>query len=338
MQGSALPRFTIPALTPPSWLLVVMVGIACLGALGVVLSQTFSAAAAMRLVELAIYGMAIGTAGLAIAGVYPLLIWVWDQAEEGLLRYQQFMTSKSTRVLDDIFISVEPRWLKLVYGITPLAAGALTILCSGGNLVLGMIATAVGLILPELVLRQLGALRKRKFQGQLVDALFMLSSSLKAGLSLAQAFEVLEAEMNPPASQEFGLVVKAHKVGRTFEEALQHLNVRMACEELNLMITAILVARETGGDVTHIINQLVTTIREKKKLKDKVKTLTLQGRFQAYIMSALPIFFGMWVKASQPGYFDILLNDPAGRTALATACGLWVAGMILLIKLSKVKV
>jgi len=198
-------------------------------------------------------------------------------------------------------------------------------------------ATVLGVFVPDAWVKYRHAVRQRKFKAQLVDALLILSSSLRAGLSLTQAFEQLEAEISPPASQEFGLMLKAHRVGRTLEEALQGLNARMPSEELQLMTTAVLVARETGGDVTEVINQLVTTIRDRQKLGDKVKTLTLQGKLQAYLLSALPVVFAVFVRTFNPKFFNVLLEDQTGRMVLGAACVLWVIGMVLLMRMSRVR-
>ena len=102
------------------------------------------------------------------------------------------------------------------------------------------------------------------------------------------------------------------------------------------MTTAMLVARETGGDVTRLINQVVTTIREKKKLTEQVQTLTLQGKLQAYVMSALPIAFAVGVRMFNPKYYDTFLEDPLGRVLLMATGGLWVVGVVLLMRMSKV--
>jgi len=166
----------------------------------------------------------------------------------------------------------------------------------------------------------------------------MLSSSLRAGLSLTQAFEQLEAEMPPPLSQEFGLMMKAHRLGRTLEEALQGLNARIPCEEMNLITVAVLVARETGGDISNILDQLIDTIRERSKLSEKVKTLTTQGRLQAYIMSILPLAFFMFVRTFNRDHFSVMLEEPLGQMLLLLAVVLWAVGMILLFRLSKVEI
>ena len=115
---------------------------------------------------------------------------------------------------------------------------------------------AIGLLLPRLIVSQLDRIRRRKFIGQLVDGLLLLSSSLKAGLSMLQAFSVLAEEMPPPISQEFGLVLKETKMGVELAEAMDHLKKRMPFNDITLFVTAVLVSRETGGDITHIFGRL----------------------------------------------------------------------------------
>lgn len=287
--------------------------------------------------ELLVYALVLGAAVLVAAACYPLIARWWTDVAGRVTGYQQVKIDKATQALDDIFVDVKPKWLKAAYGLSPIGAGLISYLVFDSLIAAGVGAVA-GVILPDVWVRQTKAIHKRRFRVQLVDALFVLSSSLKAGLSLTQAFEVLESEMGPPASQEFGLVVKAHRVGRTLENALQSLNERMACEELELITTALLVARETGGDVTNIISQLIGTIREKKKLDDKVNNLTMQGRMQAYLMSLLPIGFAFFVKTFNPHYFDIMFQEPLGMKLVWTAGGLWVVGMFLLMKMSKVDI
>ena len=133
-------------------------------------------------------------------------------------------------------------------------------------------------------------------------------------------------------------MMKAYRLGLTLEEALQRLNRRVPCEELNLVTTAVLVARETGGDITGVITRLIGTIRERKKLSDKIQTLTLQGRLQAYIMSILPLVFAGFVRTFNPQYLTLLLEDRVGQLLLALAVVLWAVGMVLLFKVSKVDI
>jgi tight adherence protein B len=288
------------------------------------------------MLEALIYGSVIMSAGSAGVLVYPALARVWARLTGKLQQYQQVRFEEASRVLDDIFLDVKPLWLRVAYAIGPIGAGLIAYIITN-NLIITLLAAVLGAVLPDLWVRFTKAKRRQKFQAQLVDSLLIISSSLKAGLSLPQAFEAVETEMNPPASQEFGLMMKAYRLGLTFEEALQGLGRRMPSEDLKLITIAMLVGRETGGDITKNIDQLVATIRQRKKLKDQVKTLTLQGRLQAYVMSLLPLFFAAAVHTVQPGYFDLLFTDPTGQMLLVVAAVLWIVGMVLLIKLSKVR-
>lgn len=286
---------------------------------------------------LAIYGYAFGSAGCAAVAAYPAVSRFWMKLANRVEGYEHEKMSQTTRALEDIFIEVKPMWLQAIYGLGPLAVG-IGIFLVFNNFWLGLAGAVLGRIVPSLGFRFVKMIRKQRFEAQLVDALFILSSSLKAGLSLTQAFEVVESEMPAPASQEFGLVTKANRLGRTFEDSLQGLNQRMGSEELNLLTTALLVARETGGNVTTIIDRLIIAIRERKKLQEKVKTLTLQGRVQAYIMSVLPVAFVIFTRTVSTGYFETLLQDSVGSMLLTVAGVLWVVGMVLLIRMSRVEV
>ena len=286
--------------------------------------------------EFILYTTAIGSVGCAAIALQPVVSAVVVRSKSRLEEYQDVKVAQSSKTLDDMFEDVHPKRLKLVYGIVPVAVGVVAFLITH-QLWLAIAGTVLGVFVPDLWIRQRQAIRQRKFRAQLVDALLILSSSLRAGLSLTQAFEQLESEINPPASQEFGLMLKAHRLGRTLEEALQGLNDRMPSDELQLMTTAVLVARETGGDVTEVIGQLVTTIRDRQKLGDKVKTLTLQGRLQAYLLSVLPIVFALFVRTFNPKFFNVLLEEPSGHMVIAAACVLWVVGMVLLMRMSQVK-
>ena len=287
--------------------------------------------------DLVLYGLVMGSAGVAGSVAFPAVQQLWARWTELSDQYRDAKAVKATKALDEIFVDVQTHRLKMAYGLAPLLLGG-TVFVLLKNLWLTLLCAAAGAILPDLWVRYVKARRTIKFHSQLVDSLFIVSSSLKAGLSLIQALEVVQEEMTPPISQEFGLVVRAHRLGRSFEEALQTLNDRIPSDEVNLITTALLVGRETGGDVTEIIGQLITTIREKKKLTDKSRTLTLQGRMQAFIMSVLPIGFATLIKIFNPHYFDPLLQTGVGRMLIMIAVILWVCGVLVLRKFCKVEI
>ena len=152
-----------------------------------------------------------------------------------------------------------------------------------------------------------------------------------------QSMEVLAEEMPAPIAQEFSLVLRENQMGVPLDESLEHLNKRIQSEELNLIITAIDIARETGGNLTEPFEKLMFTIRERDKLIGKVKTLTLQAKMQGIIMSLMPVFFGIVVYYMNPEFSMLMLENPIGRILLVIAGVLEIVGIFLLWKLSQVE-
>jgi tight adherence protein B len=144
--------------------------------------------------------------------------------------------------------------------------------------------------------------------------------------------------MPAPISQEFGLVVRENRMGIPLEECLSRLNKRMNIDELGLIIYALLVARETGGELPKVFSRLAITIRDNRKLKESIKTLTMQGRLQGMIMSFLPIVFAFWVLSVNKHHFDIMLNSDIGRMLLVGAVVLQIVGMFLVKKFSAINI
>ncbi|MCX5697924.1 MAG: type II secretion system F family protein [Candidatus Omnitrophica bacterium] len=239
--------------------------------------------------------------------------------------------------LDKLFYDKSPQKIMRLYYIVPPAFGLAAALLFK-SVLLTAVGVVAGFFVPNLVLKMRDTKRRQQFNGQLLDAIMILSSSLKGGLSLLQALEVLEEEMPAPMQQEIGLVVRENKMGVSLEESLRHLGKRMNMDELSMVINSILVARETGGDLTKVFSRLTTTIRDNRKLKDSIRTLTLQGRMQGVIMSALPFVFVWWVIAFNRNHFNIMLESETGRMLLIVAIILQVVGMVLIRKFSEIKI
>ncbi len=255
-------------------------------------------------------------------------------------RYSQLQSKrmeKASKELHKMFIYTEKRRLLFAFTLTPLALGTMGFIMLH-NPVGALVGAGLGLLLPRIWIKNMGRKRLNNFGKQLVDALMLLSSSLRAGMSLPQAFEVLTEEMPAPISDEFALVVKENKMGVTLEDCLAHLKQRMPLDDLELLTTAISISRETGGDLTEIFANLVHTIREKRKLDDRVRVLTVQGRLQGAIMGLLPIAFGVFIYFINPRNFDVMLNDKFGQMLLVWAAISEVIGVILIRKLSKVDI
>ena len=251
-------------------------------------------------------------------------------------KLQSNRTDQIKEQLEESFVFWEKKRMMLVYLAPAIFAGAGFILMQH---VLGAIAGfVVGFVFPTFMVRMAYQKRIRKFQGQLVDGLTMLSSSLKAGLSFVQAIEVLCEEMPPPISQEFKLVLKENKWGLSLEESLLRLRKRVPLEEVNLLVSSILIARESGGELPRVLLRLTDTIRDNLKLKEKIATLTLQGKLQGLVMMFLPIGFSYFVYKQNPEHFIVMWQNSTGRFFLMVAVVLQIAGMIIIKKVSTIKV
>ncbi|OGX17150.1 MAG: hypothetical protein A3K83_03730 [Omnitrophica WOR_2 bacterium RBG_13_44_8b] len=274
---------------------------------------------------------------LAFASVYLISHQAIPLLTEKLHKAQSKKVSRAEKQLDEMFVLVKRENLFLYYTLSPMLIGGLAFILFQ-KVPLVLLGGAIGFVLPAFIIRMMDQRRKQKFMNQLVDGLMVISSSLKGGLSLLQAIEVLVEEMPPPISQEFGLIIRENKMGLTLEDSLKRLNERLRLEELGLMINSILVARETGGDLTKVFSRLSVTIRDNRKLKENIRTLTLQGRLQGIIMSILPFVFVSWVLTFNKEHFDIMLNTDQGRMLLVIAVVLQIVGLVLIRAFSIIKV
>lgn len=249
--------------------------------------------------------------------------------------WQAKRVARAVTAMDESFIFLEKKKLELI-ALFPVICAAAVFLAMK-NLFGLIIGFLIGLALPVILIKTAKQARIRKFSGQLVDCLMILSSSLKSGLSFTQAMDVLCEEMPAPASEEFGLVLKQNRLGVTLEDALLTLRARMPLEEINLIVSSILVAKGTGGELTRVFNRLIETIRSNIKLKAKVATLTLQGRLQGIIMAILPIGFTIFIYKQNPHHFDAMFQTQLGRNLIILAVVLQVVGMYLIKRISTLR-
>lgn len=274
---------------------------------------------------------------LAFASVILIFVALLPVIIARIENTQKKKFDQAAKQLDTMFVDVKKEKLYPLLSLPPFILGivGLIIFNSPWGALVGL---AVGSILPAFIIKKMETMRKLKFHKQLLDCLMILANCLKSGLTLLQAFEVVVEEMPPPISQEFKLLLNENKLGINMETSLDRLSKRMGGEELNMMITAILVSRETGGDLSKIFDRVVGNIRQKSKIARQVETLTVQARWQGMILMALPIIFTFVVTQMNPDFFDIMLKSDTGRALLIYAVFSQVIGMLLIKRLSKVEV
>ena len=239
--------------------------------------------------------------------------------------------------LDKLFYEKKPFNIVKLYILPPLLLGA------GGlilfkSLLFAVVFGAVGLAIPGLILKAKAMRRRQQLSNQILDTIMIISSSLKSGLSILQSLEIIVEEMPAPISQEMGLLVRENKMGVTLEDSLKKFKDRVVMDEYNFLVNSILVARETGGDLPKVLSRLTVTIRDNRKIRDSISTLTTQGRLQGIIMSVIPLFFAWWVMTFNKNHFDIMLRSQIGRVLLAVAIVLQILGIILIRKFSTIKI
>jgi tight adherence protein B len=154
---------------------------------------------------------------------------------------------------------------------------------------MSIVAGIGGLFIPRFYVNQAKRRRLKKFDDQLGDMLNLMVNGLRAGFSTLQAMEAISHEMPTPIADEFRRVVQEMQLGITTEEALDHMLRRIHSDDLDLVITAINVQREVGGNLAEILDVISFTIRERVRIKGEIQTLTAQGRATAWVISALPI-------------------------------------------------
>lgn len=226
--------------------------------------------------------------------------------------YEKKVLSKTRKELEEqfIFISAE-QFLYLNMG-SVFACMALVMIFFPGNIVLIPLGGIIGYFIPKFMLGRIKKQRMVKFDEQLVDGLDSMSNSMKAGLTLSQAFEVLTEQMQPPISQEFGLMLKQHRLGVPLDDALSRLSKRVKSKYLNLAVTSLLIGRKAGGNIPKILEEISSSIREISRLEGKLDSMTSQGKLQGFILCSMPMVIGYILYLMDETMILPLLHDPFG--------------------------
>lgn len=220
---------------------------------------------------------------------------------------------------------------------TMVAGGAAMFAAGGGRPMLVLVGVAVGYLVPMLTLRVKAARRVRKFNDQLADALVLVGNSLRTGYSFLQAIEMVSREMAPPIGVEFARVLKEMNLGVTTEEALVNLGERVVSDDLDLVITAVLIQRQVGGNLAEVLDSIAGTIRERIRLKGEVRTLTAQGRASGIIIGALPFALAGFIYVINPKYMMTLFTHPLGLAMVAYALVSMAVGMAMVWKIVNIE-
>jgi tight adherence protein B len=180
--------------------------------------------------------------------------------------------------------------------------------------------------------------RLDKFLEHLPDALELMSRALSAGHAFSEALHMVSMEMPEPISKEFRKTYEEQNLGLSLKLALENLTQRMPLLDLRLCVTAVMIQRETGGNLAEILEKVSYTIRERFRILGDLKTLTTSSRLSAWLLCGLPIGVAIAVTAMNPDYMSILWKDPRGHKLIYIALFLQVTGMLIVRKILRIKI
>lgn len=193
-------------------------------------------------------------------------------------------------------------------------------------------------VLPILYLMWRRKARMKKFVLQLPDVFELLSQALRAGHSLASGMQLIATEVPEPAGTEFSRVFQEQNLGLKIEDALVNLAKRMDMLDVRFFVTAVLIQRQTGGDLAEVLDKIGGVIRDRIKLQGTVTALTAEGRLSGYVLLALPVIVYIAMLKINPDYAMVLLEDPTGQMLLTGAAVMMVMGYFMIQKIVNIKV
>jgi len=224
--------------------------------------------------------------------------------------------------------------ISAILGVAGAGLGAAT----GAPTALVPVLAVLAASLPMLWLFWRRKRRLKAFAVQLPDALEMLSRSLRAGQSLGAGFNMVAGEMSPPIGKEFGRVFEEQNLGIPLEESLQALTERIPNLDLKFFATAIVLQRQTGGDLAEILDKIGNLIRQRFQIWGQVQALTGEGRLSGIVLLALPVLLFLAVYYLNTEYVMLLFTDTLGKKMLAGAIFLQVIGALVIRKIVNIKV
>lgn len=180
--------------------------------------------------------------------------------------------------------------------------------------------------------------RITKLGDQLVDTITLVSNCLKAGYSFFQAADMVSRDMRPPVSTEFGKMINQINMGMTVDEALRRLGERMESQDMDLVITAILIQRQIGGNLSEILDNISETIQGRIRLNRDIKAKTSQGRLSAIVLVLLTPVLAAVIFMMSPGFVSVIFSTMAGWIIIAVCLILQVIGITALVKIVNIEV
>lgn len=201
-----------------------------------------------------------------------------------------------------------------------------------------LVGAASGVLLGLMLMNIAIARRQKAFANQLGDMLTMTSNALRAGFSFMQAVEMVAREMDDPIGGEFAEVMREMRLGASLEKALEHMARRVQSKDFELVVTAVLIQRQVGGNLAQILDTISETVEERIRMRREIKSLTAQGRASGMVLAALPLGLAGILTIVNPGYLQPLITEDLGHFAIAGAIVLDIIGFYVINRIVNIEV
>jgi tight adherence protein B len=222
-----------------------------------------------------------------------------------------------------------------------LTAGVMAYLAASVLITSQLMMILCGLVAAALPIAHVSMKRKKRLHRFLLllpDALDLMSRSLSAGHAFTESLQMVASEMPEPIATEFRKTYEEQNLGLSLKLALENLTQRVPLLDLRMCVTAILIQRETGGNLAELLEKVAHTIRERFRIMEDLKTLTLSSRWSAWLLCALPIFLAVYTSVMNPDYMNVLWNDPRGHKLLFLASVMQIVGMLMVRKIMRIQI
>lgn len=221
--------------------------------------------------------------------------------------------------------------LMAIFSFLLLGSGAIA-------LVIALPLGVVGFMLPRMFVGFRAGRVLDKFNEQLEEMITLVSNSLRAGFGMLQSFEFAAQQLVPPMSTELERVIRDTSMGATVEQALLSLGERMGSHDLDIIITAILIQRETGSNLSEVLDHVAHTIRERERMRGEIKTLTAQKKLSGYVVGGLPLVLVLIFFLINPSYMTLLFTTGLGTILLFVAIVLDIIGVLWIRRIVNIEI
>ncbi len=252
-----------------------------------------------------------------------------DGGKQSVQRKKLMDTIFNELILADIMM--KPEEFSMIWLLLTFVPAGLAALFQAGMMP-SITLAVIGAFLPILFIKIKKDNRRKAFEAQLSDTLIMICNGLRSGFSFQQAMENVANDMPPPIGIEFGRVCNEIRYGATMEDALNNMVDRVKSADFMLVVSAVLIQRTTGGNLSEILSTISETIRDRIKIKGEINSITAQGRMSGMIIGALPICIAAILMVVNPEYMSTFFTTTAGNIMLAVSIVMEVLGFFAIRK------